>query len=402
MGLFSRNKKQVVSNNPTSTSLLNIFSPSFSNMSSPEANILFNSICQTHAKHISKIQLTAFRGDEKPDRRNYLNRLLTLRPNPNMNGSIFWETAMIHYYQTNNVFIYLEWDYTLYRTPLKNLWLLDENAAMQVIPGDTEEDTYVKFTLNKESVTTNIANIVHLSRNVNPSTFFGRKNKAIQQVLRVIQTNYEGIEQAVKSSSFIRFILQSTTPISEEKKKERAQYFADTYLGKDSSGVVYLDNASTIQQVTSNPKYADADLLGILRKDIYEYLGCNEKITTANYNEQEFQAYYQSTLEPFIIKLERELTYKIYSNYELYRDNQIKVKVDKLDTASLTTRIKIAQTYQKQPVFIPNVVNELLYLPESDKGDKEFSNLNYVQTKVQNEYQVGHNLEGDEEDDTGS
>ena len=48
----------------------------------------------------------------------------------------------------------------------------------------------------------------------------------------------------------------------------------------------------------------------------------------------------------------------------------------------------------KLPVYIPNVVAELLYLPKSESGDKEFSSLNYVQTDKQNTYQVGEEEKG--------
>ena len=39
---------------------------------------------------------------------------------------------------------------------------------------------------------------------------------------------------------------------------------------------------------------------------------------------------------------------------------------------------------------MPNVINDLLFVPRSEGGSEEYSFLNYVQTKDQTEYQVGY------------
>ena len=140
--------------------------------------------------------------------------------------------------------------------------------------------------------------------------------------------------------------------------------------------------------MTTSPKIIDAEQMNLLKKDVYEYLNCNEKITTGAFNEDEWQAYYESAIEPYVIKVATELTSKIFSIQEQTRGYHIFINADRLQTASLKTRVQVAAMYQKLPVYIPNVVARLLFLPESENGDKEFSNLNYVQTEKQNEYQL--------------
>lgn len=382
----------------TTSNLINLFTPFFSGDDSFEFSSTYMSICSVHATHISKMKAMAYLKDE-PSNKKYITRLLTIRPNPYMNAPTFWETIGRNYFMYNNAFIFLEWDYKNYKEPLKALWILDPDKNSIELKANEQDELFVSFRLNGHQKYTSIENLAIISRNVDPTSLFGKSNQAIRQVLKVLKTNYEGVEQAVRTSAFIRFIALSTGPLSDDKKKEKAEYFAKTYLGKDSSGVVYIDQATSLQQVTTNPKMVDAEQLSIFKKDVYEYLNCNEKITTGSFNEDEWQAYYETAIEPFVLKVSTELTSKIFTKTEIEFGNQIYINADRLQTASLKTRVQVAAMYQKLPVYIPNVVAKLLFLPDSENGNKEFSNLNYVQTEKQNEYQVGQDEKVEEEEE---
>lgn len=396
MGLLSfiLGKKNLTVKNQTSLSDLLI---AYINSSDdPLKSSLYMSVVDAHARHVSKVQAEAYLNDKPAESKKYITRLLTLRPNPLMNAPTFWETVARYYWTSNNAFIWLEWDYENYKQPLKALWVLDSDLnSMRVKANETTGAIYIEFILDGKKHISHIDDMVVISRNVDPSRFFGKSNEAIKQVLKVLNTNYSGMEQAVRTSAFIRFIVKSATMISDDIKKQKSEYFAKTYLGQDSSGVVYIDQAQEIQQVTNNVKTVDADLLAITKKDVYEYLGSNEKITTATFNEDEWQAYYESAIEPLLLKIGAELTYKIYTAEEIAKGNRIRIISDKLQTASMKTRVNIASIIQKQPVYVPNVVNKLLYLPETENGDKEYSSLNYVLTDNQNKVDLNDESDAD-------
>lgn len=382
---------------------IDIFVPIFSGKYDPELNTTYVSICNAHARHLSKIKPKVFLKEEPAKHKEYLNRILSLRPNPLMTASKMWEIVARDYYMTNTAILFLEWDYENYKEPLKAIWPLDpDKNSLDVVVGAGDQ-VYVSFRLEGQKYIASTDDLIILTRNNKPGELFGKTSKAVDTVLKVLQTNYEGVEQAIKTSAFIRFLIQSTTPLTEQVKKEKAKYFAETYLGKDSSGVAYIDQAQQVIKVDSQAKYANAEEMREFKKEIYEYLGANEKILQVSYTENEWQSYYESVLEPFIIQLEDELTVKIFTQGELSAGNKIRIQDNRLNTASLRTRVQVAAMYMKLPVIVPNVVSDLLYLPKSENGDKEFSTLNYVQTDKQNEYQGvgGNNPEpGEQEEDT--
>lgn len=369
------------------TKMVDLFTPFFSGQCNPALNDTFMACCQAHARHGAKFAPTVYLWEEPSINKKYITTLLSLRPNPLMNAPTFWEKVTENYFEVNNVFLYLDFDWNDYKTPLKGIYPLDPDGnQMEVRKGENRE-LYVRFTMDGELYVVPMSQVVHLARNVNAGELFGYSNKAIEQVLKIIQVNYEGIEQAIKTSAFLRFIVQTSTPMTDKVLEEKSRYFAEQYLGKKATGIAYVDSANNIIQVNSQAKYANADEIKLFEEKIYKYLGINEKILLATFNEDEWAAYYESSLEPLVMKIETELTYKIFSEAERAYGNVVRIDPNRLQTASLKTRVTIASIIQKLPVYVPNTINDLLFIPRTEHGDEEYSTLNYVKADEQSQYQ---------------
>lgn len=405
MGLMSTILSKIKSNKELKSGMVSsiesLFAPIFSSTYDTRLNDVYMSCANAHARHASKFTPEVYRGDQKSEdpAKRYLNKLLSLRPNPMMSAAVFWERVANLYYRENNVFIFLEWDFTNYKEPLKALWLLDlEEHGIEIKINDAGQ-TYLKFNLNGSPYYTGMENIVHIARNAGPN-ILGEGNAAIKKVLEIINTNYEGIDQAIRSSAFIRFIVQSSTLLNKDVRESRAKEFADAYLSKTSSGVVYLDSAQNIVPVVPNNKYANEGEMKLFENKIFNYMGISEEILKAKFNEDQWQSYYDSSLEPLANKISQELTYKIFTDKEISFGNRISIVADRLDSASLKTKVTVAQIIQKLPTYKPNDINRLLGMPVTENGEKEFSTLNYVDANKQNEYQgVGTGKQEEEQPD---
>lgn len=402
MGLISSLLSKIKPNKDlktgTSVSWGEMFSPTFSDTYDAKLNDVYMSCAQAHATYASKFTPKIYRGaeaSEDPSKR-YLNRLLSLRPNPVMNAATFWERVVNLYFVENNVFIFLEWDFKNYNEPLKAMWILDPEENNITIKVTETGDTIVNFILNGENRYTNLENILHIARNVG-ANILGEGNRAIKRVLDIISTNYEGIEQAVKTSAFIRFIVQSGTLLNETVRESRAKEFAQSYLGKGSSGIIYLDAATQIIPVKPENKYANEGEMKLFETKIYNYMGISEEILQSKATEDQRQAYYELSIAPLINKIEQETTAKIFTRKEIAYGNRVVIAPDRLESASLKSKIEIAKVIQKLPVYVPNHINELLGMPKTEEGDKEYSTLNFVEADKQNEYQ---GLNPDEPEET--
>lgn len=401
MGLFKKKKKDLKEFNSHNKISFLDFTSAINTSIDPSLNSTFVSVCSANARHLSKIKPRSFYKNEPSKIHKYLNDLLSLRPNPLMSASQFWEVVAYKYFADNISLVFCEWDYENVKEPLKALYPLDVEKNSVVVSEQENGDYIFKFTLNGKEMYTNHENLIILTRNADIETLFGGRSKAIDIVLKLLQTNYQGIEQAIKTSSYLRFILKSPTPQTQADLKRKSEQFSQDFMQGNKTGVVYADGTYDIIPINQKIDYIKSEDMGFLKTEVLQYLGANEKILTATYNENEWQSYYETTLEPFIIKLQDELTYKLFTKFERQNENRIVVETNRLQTASLATRVAIADRYIKLPVVKPNIINELLYLPKTENGDKEYSTLNYVQTDKQNEYQ-GINTDKETDSDENS
>ncbi len=396
------NKKDLKIN---SQKLINLFTPVFSDSVDPRLNDTFMSAVNTHAMHISKIKPTVFLND-KPDK-SYMTRILSIKPNPIMEAGAFWEKVARNYYIDNNVFIYIDWDLMKPKTPLRSLWIIDPDD-IAVRYDEKTKGFYFQFNLMGESIVTSMENILHIARHVDTSEIFGGKTTAIENVLKIINTNYEGIETAIKTSAFLRFVINTTVLMNDSDRKKKAEEFADTYLSKDGTGIAYLDASSSLTQVNSQAKYANADEMKIFETKILNYLNISEKVIQGNMNQDEWQAYYEASLESFINKLTNELNIKLFTERELDVGNKVRIPSSDMQIVSFNSRVSLLQNSKEIGLLTINEYRKLFNLGPVEDGEVRLVSLNYISSLSADEYQLnksksftGQNQNNEGENDNG-
>jgi HK97 family phage portal protein len=374
--IFKKEPKNPEKSNGLGYSLLNF--STFTNSDITNLNSTYIAAIRSHSSFGSKIKPRVYRLADDSDSRSTiinhkLNSLLSLEPNHLTNASTFWEKVLSDYFYFNNVFIYPSRNNL---GEVENLWLLNP-ADIDVKVGET--NIFYRFTFADQVVNIEDKHIIHIARDIGHLIdVLGKKDKSIDNIIKLIHTNYQGLEQSIKTAGLLRFLISTPTLLREEDKKARAEAFIKNFLNNESMGIAYIDAAQTITQLdTSKGKYVGDTTMAILKNDIYEYLGTNEKIVNATYSEEEFQSYYESTLLPIIIKLEEELSLKLLKKKDIENNIRIKIEINRIQYASLETRVKVAELMQKLPVVIPNMVYDILNLPLIPGGEKEYNFLNY-------------------------
>lgn len=368
--------------------VLNGFVPIFSNYTgNVTTSDVYQTAVQAHARHFSKlIPQAVIKGSDSKIKLGsaQLNRVLGLRPNELMSTATFLEKCAFQYFNFNNVYIYIKRNS---RGEVDSLWVLD---AATIEPCEDEQgQIYFRFSFMTDTIIVPYFDLIHIPRNVSASDFMGGNNDTIKQVIRIIETNYEGIEKSIKLSAFIRFIVEYSSPLNEETKAKKAEQFRDLFLnrgdGEEELGVAIAGGTEKITQVQSQAKFADHETTKLLDTKVYDYLAINQKIISGNYSEDEWQAYYDSAVEPFVVKLTQELTYKLFTVSEYESGNYIVINVDKLQNANFGTRIKILKQTQETGDMTVNERRELLYLKAVDDGDVRLVSKNYGKSSEKTE-----------------
>lgn len=314
-----------------------------------------------------------------------LNRLLQVQPNPYMNSFDLIYKMVTHYFLYNNSFAYLQ------KNDLGQLMGIYPLRAINVdFLADGAGDLYCKFIFNNsKEVTLPYADIIHLRRNFNDNDLLGDPNTALSPALELAHTQSEGIVNSIKSSANIRGILKFTQIMSPEKLKEEKNAFIKDYLEiSNSGGIVATDQKTEYIPIDVSPVNIDDKQIQAIKTKIYDYLGISETIVNSSYSEDEWAAFYESTIEPIALQLSLEFTRKLFNEREQAFGNSIIFESGRLQFSSNTTKVNLIKELVPYGLLTINQALEILNLPRVADGDKRLQTLNVVDADKANEYQM--------------
>ena len=390
------NKSGVVSFN---TSLASQFG--FSD--NKEFNYTYVNTANRLAKHAAKMRYAVKNETTEKTNFKYLDRILNYSPNPIQTAYSMWYSFYYDYYFGGIGILYIEWDYYSFPMRIKRIWPISPKDIQKTKVYNSE--LYLQFSLNGEVKVDNIDSFVVMVRKPTSDDIMNVNDPSLKAVMSILATNDEGTIKAINNSNAIRFLVSTNSRLNEKMKTDNQAKFDERV--SNANQVLYLDGAEHIVQVNSQGKYVETQGVESYRKEILRSFGVNDKFLDSTYTENDWQAIHEGVFEPLQIAVQQELTNKIFSTREFEYGNRIVVEINRLQTASLETRRKIAEVYVKLPTIIPNVVCDLMYLPRSKNGDKEVQSLNFVNAnKVDNYQGVGsdnkdkdeNNGEGKEDD----
>nr|WP_204171753.1 phage portal protein [Staphylococcus sp. GDY8P100P] len=355
------------------------------------SNDIYRSAVDSIARHIAKLSGKHV-VDNASEQNNYskLNRILQHRPNPYMSGYDFLYKIATQYYLHNNAFILVQKDN---RGNLTGLYPLSPSSVEYVVDGANE--VYLKFLFNGgEKVTLHMNEVAVLRRHFNSNELLGDDNTAIMSALELAHTQNEGMREAIKNSAQIRGIVKYTQALSPSKLKEARDEFMNNYLTMaNNGGVIPVDTSMEYQPLNVSDVQIDTTQIDAVKRKIYDYLGINEDIVNGNYNEDQWQSFFESIVEPFAIQISSELTEKIFTEREKAFANRIIFESSKLQYASNKSKTNVIKELLPLGVLTINQALDLLNLERVEDGDKRIQSLNYIDKALADSYQM-NNKEG--------
>lgn len=318
------------------------------------------------ATHISKL---------KPEivgsRNEKLARILSHRPNPYMNTSQFlYRTATI-YAATNNAFIVPLYGPD-YQTITGYYPLCPERVEIVQVQGKP----YLRYTFaNGQRAAVELENAGVLTQMQFKNDFFGDSNAGIiDPTLKLIDIQNQGIVQAVKNGATLRFIAKLAQTLKDSTIREERARLREENLAAENTGGIFLVDAkySDVKQIDSKAFVVDAEQMKIINENVYNYFGVNEYILQNKFNEEQFNAWYEGKLEPFIVQLGLALTNMTFSDHEIAFGNEIMFSANRLQYASTNAKLQVSQQLFDRGILSQNDVCDIWQLPHIEGGDKRY------------------------------
>ena len=323
-----------------------------------------------------------------------LSFILKHQPNEVMTPYQFIYMVITTLLMNDNAFIYPMFDSTT--GEIKALYPLKPSIVEPII--DSGGSYYLKFSFDStDSFTIPYENIIHIKRFYHTNQIFGGSSSKGDQeaLLKTIQINenvLQGIDNALKSSMQIKGLLKMSAMLSETDKKKQLDSFNEILkesIRNKGSSIIPVDLKGDYVPLTTDPKLIDKDTLEFLQSKILDYFGVSVPIFNSKYTEDEFNSFYEQTIEPLAIQMSEAFSLGLLTQNEIMRGEEIIFYSERLQYASWNTKVTAIEKLMGLGIMSLNESRGLLGLEPVENGDRRLQSLNYVDATKANEYQVG-------------
>lgn len=394
--IFVRKKKKV---EPVSydakvyQSTLNVFSDFGDNINASDVVKICIDRIATHAAKLKPRYIIKLDNKTIVEKNGGLSYILKHQPNYLMTPYDFLYRIVTLLYLNNNAFIYPVYDEFTYE--LKELWPIKPNSVEAL--KDESGGLFLRFYFsNGKQYTLPYESIIHLRRFYGTNDVFGGSgaisdHNALVKTIKINDSVLQGIDNAIKSSFQIKGLLKINGMLNEKDKLAQKKEF-DRALKESTqdggSAIVPVDLKSEYVPLTSEPKLADSATLTFLQKKIITYFGVSDTVFDNKYNENEFNAFYEGTIEGIAIALSEVFSKALLTRSALEKGEEIVFYSERLQYASWTTKVQAIEKLMGLGILSLNESRALLGLEPIEGGDKRLQSLNFVDASKANDYQL--------------
>ena len=292
-------------------------------------------------------------------------------PNPYMSMQDFLSKMVIQRELNHNAFAYIDRDGTkinaIYPIPVSRSELVESKS----------NELYMKLWFRTgKYVVVPYEDVIHLRKDFNEHDIFGDGHyKALQNLMEVITNTDNSVINAIKNGAIIRWLLKFKSAIRPEDKQVELEKFVDNYLSIENEiGAAATDPKFDAEQVEPNDYVPNAAQMDRSIKRLYAYFGVNENIVMNSYDEDEWNSFYESEIEPIAIQFSNAFTNVFFTKRERGYGNKIIFEASNLQYASMKTKLNLLNMVDRG-ALTPNEWRKVMNLGPIKGGDEPVRRL---------------------------
>lgn len=326
-------------------------------------------------------------------------------PNPRMTTSDFLEKVTWLLFLNYNAFIvptYYEWTDDKGRKRRKYDGLYPITPSQVKFIEDAGGRLYVGLTFNNgQYFEVKYSDIIHIRYRYSVNEFMGGNeqgqpdNEALLKTLNLNHQLLQGLASAMKSTFAINGVVKYNTML-DEGKTEAALKDLEAKLKKSESGFLPLDLKAEYIPIKKEIALVDEATLKFIDEKILRHFGVPLPILTGDYTKEQYEAFYQKTLEPLIIAFSQAFTKTLFTEGELSHHNKVMFYAKDLVFMSVDQKIQMLKELAPTGALYENEKRVMFGMrPLEALVGKRYISLNWVDSDIAKKYQIG------QPDDTG-
>lgn len=201
--------------------------------------------------------------------------------------------------------------------------------------------------------------------------FFGNSNRALEDTMKLIHINNQGIEEGIKNSSTFRFMAQlDNFAKAEDLKKEAVRFSKKNFQADSDTGgfLLFPSTYKNIQKIDVKPYTVDADQLKQIHDNVFNYFGVNEDVLQNKAHGESLEAFYDGAIEPFAIQFSEAMTKAIFTERERAQGNYLIANANRLQYMSVSQKVQMAKELGDRGAILIDEIRELFNYPPLPDG----------------------------------
>lgn len=213
-----------------------------------------------------------------------------------------------------------------------------------------------------------------------------------QALLKTLELNndlLQGVAKAMKASYAVNGVVKYNTLI-DNGSTEAALKELESKLRNSESGFLPLDLKAEFTPLEHKSTLVDEATLKFIDEKILRNWGVPLPILTGNYTKDQYEAFYQKTLEPIIISISQAFTKKLFTRREKAFGNKIELYPKDLIFMTVAQTLEMINSLSPTGALFENEKRTALGLrPLPELEGKRYMSLNWVNAENADQYQLG-------------
>lgn len=193
----------------------------------------------------------------------------------------------------------------------------------------------------------------------------------------------------MKASYAVNAVVQYNTMIDDGKTVKALQEL-ERKLNNSENGFLPLDMKANFTPIPKSAQLVDDRTLEFIDDKILRNFGVPLDILRGEFTKEQYEAFYQKTLEPLIISISQAFTKKIFTPRERAFGNKIALYPKELLFMTISETLNMINILAPTGAMFENEKRVALGLrPLPELEGKRYMSLNWIDANQANAYQVG-------------
>ena len=261
---------------------------------------------------------------------------------------------------------------------------------------DASGRLFVKFWfLDGYNTTIPYDDVIHIRYNYSINQYMGGNemgqpdHQALLNTLNLNNDLLQGVAKAMKASYAVNGVVKYNT-LLDTGKTEAALKELEMKLRNSESGFLPLDLKAEFTPLEHKTALVDKDTLEFIDSKILRNWGVPLPILRGDYDKEQYEAFYQKTLEPIIVAISQAFTKKVFTTRERAFGNKIELYPKDLIFMTVSQTLEMINILSPTGGLFENEKRAALGLrPLPELEGKRYMSLNWIDASDASQYQVG-------------